>query len=143
MEKRIITYKEYGKLLDKLVETISKSDCIKDIKNVLGIYRGGLPIAVHLSHYFDWDFIEDHHFNISTDSFIGNLIVVDDIADTGKTLNDLNIHYNFSGQHHIWPSATLFYKKRSIYKPTFYVEETDKWIVFPWERLDEVPNRPE
>ena len=129
MKNRIITYKQYGSLLDKLVYLIETNPIVKDIKNVVGIYRGGLPIAVHLSHYFSWDYIEDHHFNVSTEHFIENTLIVDDIADTGKTLNDYTLNdYNYS-----FPTATLFYKKRSIIQPTFYVETTDKWIVFPWE----------
>lgn len=142
MEKRIITYEEYGHLINKLVKQIAISEHIKDIKNVLGIYRGGLPIAVHLSHYFSWDFVEEHHFYVSSDIFRGNLLIVDDIADTGKTLNNLSLDYS-SNESIDWLTATLFYKRRSVFKPTFFVEETDKWIVFPWERLDEIPNRPE
>ena len=31
-------------------------------------------------------------------------------------------------------SATLFYKKTSIYEPDFWVNEADDWIDFFWER---------
>jgi len=30
-------------------------------------------------------------------------------------------------------TATLFYKKSSIFKPDMYMQETDKWIEFFWE----------
>jgi hypoxanthine phosphoribosyltransferase len=131
MKNRIMTYKQYGSLLDKLVYLIETDPdpIVKNIKNVVGIYRGGLPIAVHLSHYFSWNYIDEYRFNMYNIELIGNTLIVDDIADTGKTLNNYTLNdYNYS-----FPTATLFYKKRSIIQPTFYVETTDKWIVFPWE----------
>jgi len=30
-------------------------------------------------------------------------------------------------------TAALFYKKRAMFTPDYYVEETANWIVFPWE----------
>jgi len=83
MQKRIITYYEYGNLLNKLVELLKSVN----IDCVYGIPRGGLPIAVHLSHHLDisianceliaWDFYRDK-----------KLLIVDDILDTGKTIQD-------------------------------------------------------
>jgi uncharacterized protein len=43
-----------------------------------------------------------------------NLIVIDEVCDTGKTLS------------------------ASGFKPDFAVETTDKWVVYPWE-ADETP----
>ena len=31
-------------------------------------------------------------------------------------------------------SATLFYKKTSVYEPDFWINEADDWIDFFWER---------
>jgi len=61
-----------------------------------------------------------------------DILVVDDLVDTGKTIKGL-----------LQDTAVIFYKPRSIVKPTFYVTEVpnDEWIVFPWEHLDEMPNR--
>ena len=63
-----------------------------------------------------------------------NVLVLDDIADSGETLkvimNDLeskNSNINFI-------SATLFYKKTSIYEPDIWINEANDWIDFFWER---------
>jgi hypoxanthine phosphoribosyltransferase len=132
MEKRLITYAQYGSLLDELVWLIETSSIVKDLKNVLGLERGGLSIAVHLAHHLKLHYVDEHTFSVSPDYYIHNTLVVDDISHTGITLERFCEFY---------PTATLFYKKESTVKPTFYVETTDKWIVFPWERLDEIPNR--
>ena len=127
--KRIVTYNEYSELLNLLVYKLRRDERIKRIKTVYGIPRGGLPIAIHLSHAMGWEFtnnpFHDHY---------ENTIIVDDIADTGVTLKKCG---------NLYATATLFYKPRSEFVPDFYVEETTRWVVFPWEDLNEVPNRPE
>lgn len=129
MEKRIITYHEYGKLVTSLVQQIIDARWIHivPIKYVYGVPKGGLPIAVHLAHYLNLEYIGD------PDCYPKETMIADDIADTGITLKEFGDRV----------TATLFYKERSSVEPNFYVEKTDKWIVFPWERLDEIPNRPE
>lgn len=129
-DKERITYLHFDVYMDQLVDMIKKSSVIEKLKYVFGIPRGGLPIAVHLAHHLDLELLQIT--NIFTKS-PRELLVADDIADTGKTLK----------KYDWFPSATLYYKPRSIYKPTFYVRETSKWIVFPWENEDELPNRPE
>ena len=57
------------------------------------------------------------------------ILVVDDIADTGETLKD------FQNKHNV--ICTFHYHEQSIVKPDFYCEEKgDKWIVYPWETED-------
>jgi hypoxanthine phosphoribosyltransferase len=134
MFKEIITYEEYGILLNELVEKI-KADCnLRKVKFIYTFVRGGLPIAVHLSHFLNLDVLTDQS-DVNFPMYgMDEILVVDDIADTGKTLD---------GFQRLFPTATLYYKPRSIIKPTYFVRETTKWIVFPWEREDETPNRPE
>ena len=130
--KRIIRYSEYGRLLNKLVKKIKKSKEIKEVNFIYTFMRGGLPIAVHLSHYLNKPVYSDESKIDFTTVPWKTALIVDDIADTGKTLDGFQM---------LFPTATLFYKPRSIIKPTFYVEETEDWIVYPWELLEEEPNR--
>jgi hypoxanthine phosphoribosyltransferase len=119
--------------MDKLVEMIKNSERFPNLKCIYGIPRGGWPIAVHLAHHLELELIESCSLDSLFRKIPSELLIVDDIADTGKTLK----------KYDWFASATLYYKRRSVIKPTFYVKETENWIVFPWERLDEVPNRPE
>jgi len=62
------------------------------------------------------------------------VLVVDDIADSGETLKAV-MHYletNFKGIE--FQSATLFYKKTSLYEPHFWINEAKNWIEFFWEK---------
>jgi len=86
--------------------------------DVFGIPRGGLVVAVRLSHLMDIPLIVDR-----TEITRGTLIV-DDIADSGGTLEPFRSNM----------TATLYYHKRSKVIPTAWMyEKTVKWIVFPWE----------
>ena len=59
-----------------------------------------------------------------------NILVVDDICDTGKTFQDIEL-YGFQ-------TAALFLRLDSPFKPELFsrISEDDSWIVFPWERKD-------
>lgn len=74
-------------------------------------------------------------FSIHTEEFapFTSILVIDDIADSGKTLNYVVPLLKQALPNAIIKTATLFYKKRSVFTPDYYVEETEDWIVFPWE----------
>ena len=95
----------------------------KDFKGVYGIPRGGLILAVMLSHKLDLPLI------MSKDELDENSIIIDDIADTGKTL------WNFiEYQSYV---VTIHKHEKSIFKPDYSVlDKGDKWIVYPWETED-------
>ncbi|QOY51642.1 phosphoribosyltransferase [Candidatus Sulfurimonas baltica] len=65
---------------------------------------------------------------------IKKVLVVDDIADSGDTLNEIMKHLRGCFKDVEFQSATLFYKKTSIYEPDFWINEADDWIDFFWER---------
>ncbi len=62
------------------------------------------------------------------------VLVVDDISDSGDTLNAVMNHLASEFKDIEFRSATLFYKKTSIYEPHFWINEADDWIDFFWER---------
>ena len=66
-------------------------------------------------------------------AYIEKVLVVDDIADTGRTLEQLKRLEVFKNSMF----ATLDYHRQSVVEPDFWVNEKgDKWIVYPWERND-------
>ena len=95
----------------------------KDFKGVYGIPRGGLILAVMLSHKLDLPLI------MSKDELDENSIIIDDIADTGKTLWDFLEYQSYV--------VTIHKHEKSIFKPDYSVlDKGDKWIVYPWETED-------
>jgi hypoxanthine phosphoribosyltransferase len=64
-----------------------------------------------------------------------NVLVVDDVSDTGESLKVAVEHLNVCGAKAI-KTATLYYKPQSIFKPDFFIVQTEQWVIFPWERLE-------
>ncbi len=66
-----------------------------------------------------------------------NVLIVDDVVDTGKSLqvaiNAISLH----GPRAI-RSAAIYTKPWSLVRPDYYYGETDKWIIFPWETREVV-----
>ena len=62
-------------------------------------------------------------------------IVLDDIADSGKTLQQMKAEVFDNALF-----ATIHYNSESVVEPHFWIKEklTD-WIIYPWERVDAKP----
>ncbi len=131
MQKRIVTYQEFGKLLDLLV---AKLEAYK-FDYVYGPPRGGLPIAVHLSHHLDIELVGTDFINWSIYHGSQKILLADDVVDTGQIINGLK---SLLGKSNIITAACLF--KRTKINDVVHVEESDDWIIFPFEKYDEKPS---
>lgn len=65
---------------------------------------------------------------------IKKVLVIDDISDSGDTLNAVMNYLQSEYKYIEFKAATLFYKKTSSYEPHFWINEADDWIDFFWER---------
>gem|GEM_PF-1918759 len=135
MGKVGLTYHDYSNLIDEALVKLFKNNLTFD--GVYGLPRGGLPIAVHISHHLNIPMIMNL-IQFSQEHSDGKLLVVDDIVDTGKTFDRL-IEVSEIQKIDFF-SLTLYYKPQSTYKPDIFVKETQSWIVFPWEPYDERPS---
>ena len=68
--------------------------------------------------------------DLSIDVKGSSILLVDDVADSGKSLKAAKKYLQDGG---IIKTATLHYKPRSEYKPDYFVHSTSAWIVYPWE----------
>ena len=98
-----------------------------NIKYVFGVPRGGIIPAVLLSHMYNLEVTTELSELTERKD---NLLIVDDIVDSGMTLKkykDFDLYPNVF--------LSLLYKKNSTTKPDFYLKEAenDYWYVFPWE----------
>jgi hypoxanthine phosphoribosyltransferase len=59
-------------------------------------------------------------------------LVVDDVADTGRSLQLVKEHLLQQGAAEV-QIATLYYKPFSLAKPDYYEKKTRRWVVFPWD----------
>jgi hypoxanthine phosphoribosyltransferase len=117
MEKYNYTWSEFDEDIDKIVEWTK----LFEFDNIYGIPRGGLVVAVALSHKIEIPVILD------SKDITNKTLVVDDIVDSGKTVSKL-----FEGDK-IAMVASLFYDKNTIYIPQFVPNLKEEWVVFPWE----------
>ena len=124
--KTYVSWKEYDDYIDKICDWVDQQQKYQglDLGAIYGLPRGGLPIAVSLSHRLNLPVLMNYYDRkIVTDK---QILVVDDIADTGHTLKD------FVNEHNV--ICTFHHHEQSIVKPDFYCEEKgDSWIVYPWE----------
>ena len=123
MEKVYLTWDDINSLVDKLTNEVSQAPVPP--LYITGLPRGGLIPAVMLSHKLNIPYV-----NISLIRALPavDVLVVDDIADSGETLL----------QYKAYQTAVLHYKLQSEATPTDYAEEVENeaWIVYPWERED-------
>ena len=118
---------------------------------VLGPSRGGLPIGVMMSHYFDIPF---HGFEWQTrDGKVQNssqlkqllskyngkrIVIIDDINDTGTTLQGIHDIVIEADMDKNVKYAVLLEKLSSNFSANICAKELDEeegkqWIVFPYE----------
>jgi hypothetical protein len=64
-------------------------------------------------------------------------LIVDDIADSGRSLKLVKEHVAEKGAAEV-KVATLFRKPWSIVEPDYWEKETAFWVVFPWELKETV-----
>ena len=138
---RDYTYSDFQKDLAKL--NIPKPDAI------VAIARGGLTLAHHLAEIFDirevfsinaisYDKTQKKEkidiFNIPNLHGYKNILIVDDISDSGETFIEVLKILKEKYKDLNFKTLSIFYKPTSKFKPDFYFQETTEWIRFFWER---------
>lgn len=115
-----VSWNEVKQYIDKLANQIKEFET--SFSGIYGIPRGGLILAVLLSHKTGLPLLA---------APAENCIIIDDIADSGRTL----IHFTDNDtQFNKYYITTMFYHERSMVKPDFYLySKKDTWITFPWE----------
>ena len=116
-----LSWDDLEDLVDKLCKKIPFET--PTIDSVTGIARGGLIPAVMVSHKLGLPYVD----------VVGpNTLVIDDIADSGVTLENAPGIY----------TAVLHYKPHtSCFKPNIWAEEHNgnEWVIYPFERSDSKP----
>lgn len=123
-----ISWKKFDELCQNLATGIAleKTQPLRFIKQIYGIPRGGLVVAVKLSHLLNIPLITDF-FEIDDLT-----LIVDDLTDSGEELYSVAKYEE--GWAHIGFTATLFHNGSSKVQPDFWVEWKPKgWVQFPWE----------
>ncbi len=116
---------------------------------IVGVSRGGLVLARLMSDLLDIDNVlitKSEYYTgmgkrnskpqitqeIQKDISDNNVLLVDDVSDTGESLAIIKEHI-LSKRPRNLTVATLYLKPWSKSLPDYFVSKTDAWIVFPWE----------
>jgi len=65
------------------------------------------------------------------------VLIVDDIADTGETVKIVR-EYVLKGEPKDVKIAVVYLKPWCRVKVDFFIKETDKWVVFPYEQMETI-----
>lgn len=156
MTREILTYELFGQSIGELARQVADSGFEPDI--LLGIARGGLVPAGALAYALDCKNL----FTISVEFYTGvderldvpvmlppfldardldaaRVLVVDDVADTGRTLE--LVHQFCAGHVAEARTAVLYQKPQSIITADYAWRRTDQWINFPWSSEEPVVRR--
>ena len=161
-EKLIVSWDDYNKTVEKLAIMVHDSGYKPSL--LVGIMRGGAPIIDVLSRVFKLKCaylavesysgkgIEDQQGKLifsremssTVQNFGGNLLLCDDLSDTGVTLNRsiewLKNYQPLKGKIKNIKTAILWKKKKSIFEPDYCAVKlsNDPWIVQPFEKYEEI-----
>jgi len=142
---RYISWSEYGNLADALGEKVRAAGKKYDL--VVGIARGGLPVAMVVADHLD---VKIDFVNVKSYSDVGkrspprilttltekidgkNILLVDDLVDQGDTMAFLK-KYLTEMKPAVLETAVMFKKPWSKTEPDYYLENVSEWIVFPFE----------
>ena len=142
MERLHYDYETFSYDLLKLANQINeKYDAI------VAIARGGMTMAHMLGEYWDIRKVfvinaigyddtkklgKPHIFNIPDLSDCQNVLIVDDIADSGDTLVAVIEKLETKYPELTFKTATLFFKPDAKFQPDYKLNKADKWIDFFW-----------
>lgn len=146
-EREVLTWTDFGPAARSLAEQVAADDYRPDV--ILSIARGGLLLAGAISYALDVKNI--HVINVkfytdvnerldvpiilppapSTVDITGlKVLIVDDVADTGMTLQLVR---EFCAAHVAESRIAVIYEKpRSLVQCEYVWRRTELWINFPW-----------
>jgi hypoxanthine phosphoribosyltransferase len=145
--KEVLTWDGFGTAGRELAQLIAASDFRPEI--VIAVARGGLLAAGYLAYALglkladaiNVEFYTDVHATLPDPVLLAplldhdavrgkRLLVVDDVADSGRTLA---LVLDLLREHGAEPrSAVLYAKPTAQIEPDFVWRRTADWIVFPW-----------
>ncbi len=146
-EREVLDWAAYGAAARELAQIVADDGYRPDI--ILAIARGGLFVAGSLGYALSVKnlYVMNVEYYTGVDERLdvpialppyldtvdlkdANVLIADDVADTGATL--AYVHDFCQGEVADVRSAVLYEKSASIIKCEYIWKRTDQWINFPW-----------
>lgn len=161
-KKLIIDWKQYNSIVEKLAINIFDSGYKPDL--LIGIMRGGAPIIDVLSRVFktkcaylavesysgeniqdqQGELIFSRELSSTVQNMSGNILLCDDLSDTGVTLTRsiewLKNYKQLKNKIKSIKTAVLWKKADSTFEPDYCAQRLNDnpWIVQPFEKYEEI-----
>lgn len=134
MQRKIrrLSWQTVNNAMVRLLERAQRKGLLRDRAVIVGVPRGGLPLAIWLSHRTGIPFSPMNPLHGLPERGRG-FIVVDDIVDSGNTAShasDVNPDAVFLAM--ITPGGEMF-SKFGVSCSGAITHARDTWFVFPWE----------
>lgn len=154
-ECELMDWDLFGKLTKKLAKKIKQDGFKPDV--IVGLARGGWVLARLLCDYIgvkDLVSLKVEHWGITASpdgqaklKYLFNIdltgkkvLLVDDITDTGESMR-ISSEYVKSLNPQELKSAALRHIKGSKIIPNYFTEEISwRWVVFPWNYIEDLCN---
>ena len=138
-------------MLDEDVKTFLTQVDFTYYDKIIAVAKGAFPLLTKLINatnlpydivrcvsYNNTEQLEELHTyfaNLASWSKKGKTLIIDDVADTGRTLKTLTDKILKNQDGGTVECLTLCYKPQSIVLPHLYIHEVpnDVWVEFPWE----------
>jgi uncharacterized protein len=152
-DREIMTWAGFGEASRALAQMVADSGFRPDL--VLAIARGGLPVAGALAYALSVKncFAMNVEFYTGVDQRVEmpvqlpplldvvdisgmRVLVADDVADTGRTLE--LVHKVINAHVSEARCAVLYQKSHSVIDCEYVFKRTDQWINFPWSTEDPI-----
>jgi len=147
-----LTWMDVQRLSERLADQIAESGFRPDI--IVAVSRGGFDPARILSDELNirslaslqviyYAGINERNdkpqvkYPLNADISGLNVLVVDDVADSGNSLKVVKEYIDSLGPREV-KMATLHHKPWSSFEPDFYAESVNKWIIYPWEPRESI-----
>jgi hypothetical protein len=147
-----LNWMDVQRLSEKLADMIAESGFRPDI--IVAVSRGGFDPARILSDELNirslaslqviyYTGVNERNnrpqvkYPLNADIAGLNVLVVDDVADSGNSLEVVKEYVDSLGPREV-RIATLHYKPWSSFEPDYYAESADKWIIYPWEPRESI-----
>lgn len=155
-EREILTYEMFGTAVQELAQQVVDDGYEPDL--VLSIARGGLGLGMGLGYALDVKNLSavNVEFYTGVDERLDvpimlpptpdvvdlaglRLLIADDVADTGKTLEVVR---DFCADHVAEARVAVIYEKPwTVIRPEYVWRRTESWIDFPWSAQEPLVRR--
>lgn len=150
MDELRISWDNYFSHIHNLQSQIEQSKV--GFNSIVAVGRGGFIVGVYLSHQLNlpmfsvmcksYDDYRNKQNVLKSSDVIGfggmgnNVLVVDDLIDTGRTLPAVinRITEYEEDLHTNVKLAVIVVKKNNNIIPDYWVIKDDRWIIFPYEK---------